>query len=66
MICYSTLELISGIISPGSGFILLQRLGTVGRNVFVVGGFKTVGEYDFSQGYLTILLNKSLRAFFKL
>jgi hypothetical protein len=51
----STLELNSGIISPGSGFIWLQRLGTVGRNVFVVGGFKTVGECDFSYGYLTVL-----------
>ncbi len=51
----STLELNSGNISPGSGFILLQRLGTVGRNVFVVGGLQTVGEYDFSQGYLTVL-----------
>jgi hypothetical protein len=47
MIFCSTLELNSGIISPGSGFILLQKLGTVGRNVFVVGGLKTGGEYDF-------------------
>ncbi len=33
---------------PWFGIILLQRLGTVGRNVFVVGSLKTVGEYGMT------------------